>query len=231
MNSKHIKILKNIFLSSVATIFSVDSNANIYNIDKIKLSLNEDENSLNIDKSLRLSPKLIIKFNDDNSYSTLAHKSHSSHSSHSSHRSHSSHSSHYSGYNSNDAKTVYPTTPAKTTKKTPVDTTPKSTPVYTTPKTPNNTSLKETDKKNSTPNYDNHFNLGDRVLRIGMSGTDVEELIDLLEIEGYYIKNDVNYVYDTFDIGVENAVKKFQKDKGLTDDGVVGAKTIYYLKK
>ena len=66
-----------------------------------------------------------------------------------------------------------------------------------------------------------------------MAGTDVTELINIL-LQKKYLKldNGGTYVYGiyTYDKTIEDAVKKFQLDKGLTADGHCGPMTIYYLK-
>lgn len=67
-----------------------------------------------------------------------------------------------------------------------------------------------------------------RVLKKGMSGNDCRMLMVMLKDKGYYsgvlVKSD-----KTFGPICEAAVKKFQKAKGLTVDGVANAKTLAAL--
>ncbi|MEO0686870.1 MAG: peptidoglycan-binding domain-containing protein [Cyanobacteria bacterium J06649_11] len=62
--------------------------------------------------------------------------------------------------------------------------------------------------------------MGPQALSIGMNGSEVERLQKDLSVKGYQVGVDGN-----FDESTENAVKAFQKDNGLTVDGVVGAET------
>ncbi|MCJ8282261.1 MAG: peptidoglycan-binding protein [Rivularia sp. ALOHA_DT_140] len=62
--------------------------------------------------------------------------------------------------------------------------------------------------------------MGPQALSIGMNGSEVERLQKDLSVKGYQVDVDGN-----FDESTENAVKAFQKDNGLTVDGVVGAET------
>lgn len=57
-------------------------------------------------------------------------------------------------------------------------------------------------------------------LSLGMNGSNVERLQKDLSAKGYEIG-----VNGNFDESTENAVKAFQKDNGLTIDGIVGAET------
>lgn len=66
-----------------------------------------------------------------------------------------------------------------------------------------------------------------RQLQLGMAGTDVQELQNILKTWGYNIGPygaDGQYGTDT-----ANAVKAFQKDAGLNPDGVVGNNTLEVL--
>ncbi|MGM0471243.1 MAG: peptidoglycan DD-metalloendopeptidase family protein [Bacillota bacterium] len=67
-------------------------------------------------------------------------------------------------------------------------------------------------------------NLGVRNLRKGMVGDDVTTLQQKLNNLGYEV--DVDGVFGS---GTEEIVKKFQQQKDLAPDGIVGTKTIYYL--
>ncbi len=65
----------------------------------------------------------------------------------------------------------------------------------------------------------------DSGLKLGSSGTDVRNLQTDLTTLGYYWAD----ITGNFGDKTEAAVKSFQKDKGLTADGVAGAKTIAAL--
>lgn len=60
-----------------------------------------------------------------------------------------------------------------------------------------------------------------RTLRVGMSGDDVKFLQESLNSVGNYGIN----VNGTFDSSTESVVKAFQKNNGLTSDGIVGPMT------
>ncbi|MFC1784971.1 peptidoglycan-binding protein [Candidatus Neomarinimicrobiota bacterium] len=124
-----------------------------------------------------------------------------SHRSHRSHSSHRSHYSHYSSYTGGSSKKESTSNPA----------------------------LK--------PNYEDDISktsqLGARTLKSGMSGADVTELVNIL-LSKKYLKLEsggttVTGIY-TYGPIIEGAVKKFQSDNGLKNDGVCGTTTIYYLK-
>lgn len=76
------------------------------------------------------------------------------------------------------------------------------------------------------------YTLGDRTLTSGIHGSDVDQLVPYL-IRYYYLKDGVvskkggYYVYDS---NVVNAVKHFQKDAGLTQDGKATSSVITALK-
>ena len=75
------------------------------------------------------------------------------------------------------------------------------------------------------------YKLGDRVLRNGSEGADVEELQTLL-IKLAEKQNDTAYLVGSYgadgDFGdsTESAVRAFQRDYALSIDGIVGAKTL-----
>ena len=77
------------------------------------------------------------------------------------------------------------------------------------------------------------MSLGDRNLKLGMSGSDVTQLINILIKKGYLkLENGETTVSGTYtyDETIEAVVKKFQKDNGLDSDGECGPTTTYYLK-
>lgn len=125
---------------------------------------------------------------------------------HRSHRSHSSHRSHYSSRSSGS---------------------------YSPPRSSGSSSATSTYTPSSTTTTaSNSVALGTRTLKLGMEGTDVKELILLLINKGYYVLPESHTLKDkeVFDLLVEAAVKKLQKDKGLDEDGIVGASTLFYIK-
>ncbi len=126
--------------------------------------------------------------------------------SHRSHRSHSSHRSHMSSRSSYSTKPSTNYTPSRSTY-TPSNST--SNYFYTPPK----------------PTY----SLGSRVLDLNMTGDDVKELNKLLVKKGYLssaYKYESNYTSST-----KSAVKKIQRENGLTVDGQVNTITLIYIQQ
>ncbi len=66
-----------------------------------------------------------------------------------------------------------------------------------------------------------------RVLRAGMSGTDVMEIQALLAKLGY----DLGNIDGVFGLQTQNAVKRFQRDFGLLPDGIIGLNTYRTLER
>ena len=60
-----------------------------------------------------------------------------------------------------------------------------------------------------------------RTLRLGSRGTDVKEVQSLLQRLGYYS----GAIDGIFGSGTANGVRAFQRDYGLTVDGIVGPMT------
>ena len=78
---------------------------------------------------------------------------------------------------------------------------------------------------NTTPNYLPR-SLGDRTLRVGVSGNDVLELKSkLVKLGLLSYDSESNY----FDNTVKEAVKKFQRQYDLTADGIAGRRTLRVL--
>ena len=74
------------------------------------------------------------------------------------------------------------------------------------------------------------YKLGDRILSFNnktLYGSDVEELQELLSRMGFY-SEPINGKYS---ISVVEGVTKFQENRGITIDGVVGHNTVYEIKK
>lgn len=76
------------------------------------------------------------------------------------------------------------------------------------------------------------YTLGDRTLSSGIHGSDVDQLVPYL-VRNYYLKESVVskkggfYIYDS---NVVNAIKHFQKDAGLTQDGKFTTEVLTKLK-
>ena len=75
-----------------------------------------------------------------------------------------------------------------------------------------------------------YYKLGDRVLKVGMSGTDVAEMKNYLIDKGYLQGTIVKGVI-LFDTTIENALKAFLADVGLEWAGQTDSDIIFYLKK
>ena len=74
------------------------------------------------------------------------------------------------------------------------------------------------------------YKLGDRILSfnsIMLYGSDVEELQELLSRMGFY-SEPINGLYSN---SVAQAVTRFQENRGLAIDGVVGLNTVYEIRK
>ena len=131
-----------------------------------------------------------------------------------SHRSHRSHSSHRSHYSSSGSAQI-----------------PKSQP-KSEPKSSSSSGIKP-NYLNDNSSLSSGYVLGSRVLKLGMSGNDVTELINILLRKRYLALDDggmtVTGVY-TYDSIIEDAVKRFQTDNGLDGTGVCDVKTVYILK-
>ena len=73
------------------------------------------------------------------------------------------------------------------------------------------------------------YKLGDRILSFNtkeLYGSDVEELQELLSRMGFY-SEPINGIYSN---SVVEAVTRFQENRGLTIDGVVGLNTVYEIR-
>lgn len=131
---------------------------------------------------------------------------------HRSHRSHSSHQSHRSHYSSR-TNSSYPQSSGGT-----------------------NNSQASPAPQSLYPSSPTIYQLGSRILRKGMKGTDVTELINILLQKQYLRVGDDSETIPvltgqyTFDEIVEDAVKRFQKDNSLVATGEVDPTTVFFLK-
>lgn len=64
-----------------------------------------------------------------------------------------------------------------------------------------------------------------KTLRLGSTGTEVKAMVAELKAQGYYSGS----ITSSFTSAVQTAVKNFQRDKGLTVDGIAGPNTLHKL--
>lgn len=71
-----------------------------------------------------------------------------------------------------------------------------------------------------------HAALGDQTLEPGMRHSDVQELQQLLDEKGYFGYSETTTYYGEY---TTDAVKKFQKEEGITVNGIAGEETLEAL--
>ena len=217
---KHFQtLLKGIFLGSISSLVaSQGAEASTYDLNKFKIN---DGGQTEVKARKDNSQKFILRFKSDDSYLIAGHRSHSSHRSHASHSSHRS-SSTSSGSSYGSSSSSY-SAPVSTSTPTPT--------IKTTSSTRKNEIVKlNHDSINTTSSSSLILNLGDRLLKKGMTGSDVAQLKSIL-IEKEFLSVALYEESMLFDEKTEKAVIAFQKSFGVGADGIVGSKTVYYLKK
>ena len=214
MKNKSKKIIKTLLLSATVALFHGTAKADVkksFSLD-LDLGLPNGGASPEVSKGQQPIVKNVYKIMRNGDAKLIAgHRSHSSHrssrgghyshSSSSSHRSHSSHRSSGGGSHYSHSSSSYGSGSRSS--------------VYTPPaKTAGD------------------YSLGDRTLSTGIHGSDVDQLVPYL-VRYYYLKDGVvskkggYYVYDS---NVVNAVKHFQKDAGMTQDGKLTSEGLTKLK-
>lgn len=216
MTNKLSNLLKKVFLSSLAGIaanhqsFAIENNTTLAHDDDA--SVIEAE----LNRKPDLSAKLLLKKATNDEWEFTSHRSHRSHSSHRSH--YSSYSGGGSSYTPSRSSSGYSGSSSSSSGSS---------------GSSSGSGVSSRSSIYSAPRPANVMRLGSRILRKGMKGTDVTELINILLKKGYLTlelgQTQVSGSY-TFDVVVETAVKEFQSDNKLTNDGICGSMTIYYLK-
>lgn len=214
MKSKSKKIIKTLLVSATVALFHGSTKADVTKDFSFDLDLglgngdavpevSKDKQPIikNVYKILRSGePKLIAGHRSHSSHRSSG-GGHYSHSSSSSHRSHSSHRSSGGGSHYSHSSSSYGSRSSSSSHVASVKTA-------------------------------GDYTLGDRTLSSGIHGSDVDQLIPYL-IRYYYLKDGMvskkggYYVYDS---NVVNAVKHFQKDAGLIQDGKLTSSALTTLK-
>lgn len=194
------KIIKSLLLSAALALIS-NNNVNAEDSPTKTLSLEGlDNDKLELEKGKNPVMNNVYKIRRDGDLQLIA--AHRSHRSHSSHRSHrsSSYGSSYGGSYRSSSSSYGSSSSSSRT------TAPAKTPAT--------------------------YTLGDRTLKNGLYGADIDMLVPYLTRNFYIKESSLNkrngyYLYDT---NVEKAIRHFQKDAGLTEDGTVNSTTLSKLK-
>ncbi|QIU97121.1 peptidoglycan-binding domain-containing protein [Bacteroides faecium] len=201
MKKSSKKIIKSVLLSAIVSLFH--ANAEAVEAQGLSLSLDDLNNGNKKDEMSPLNNKIyynVLKLKKNGDLTLIAgHRSHYSHRS-SGGGGHYSHSSHRSSSYGGSYSSGSSNSGSSTS--------------YSTPK-----------KTYAT------YSLGDRILTSGSYGADVTKLTDLLVLAKYLRKNWITQKsnYSQFNNHVVSAIKRFQKDAGLKQTGVVDATTISHL--
>lgn len=239
MKSKLSDILKKLFLSSLAGI-AANSTVQAEVIKELPSS-EAKENEFFLMKEKDLSPKLLLKLNNNSEWSLVSHRSHRSHSSHRSHysgstgsSSYGSRSSNYQGSSSGNSSSGSSTgnSSGSTTRGLGFSSSGTTSGGSRSFKESTSSGTTNSPSKNLTGLSATALKLGDRNLKRGMSGSDVTELINIFLKKGYLIlENGQTRIYGTYtyDETIEATVRKYQKDNNLTAHGNCDATTVYHL--
>lgn len=201
MRNKAKKIIRNILIGAVASIYNTDAQAAENSTKPLLEGLNGDEKESAISALKNKIIKNVLQIQKNGDTKLIA-----GHRSHMSHRSgggggggHYSHASHYSSYggggSSHSSHSSHSSSSYGTT--------------YSAPK--------------PAPKTYKTYNLGDRALKSGLYGNDVSKLTSLLVSKKYMNSSWITMQngYPVYNARVISAVKRFQKDAGKSQDGVM----------
>lgn len=200
MKSKSKKIIKTLLLSATVTLFQGSAKADTKKALSLDLNLPNSDGASEISKGQQKIMKDVYKILRNGDAKLIA--AHRSHSSHRSHRSsRGGHYSHSSSSHYSHSSSSYGSGSRSS--------------IYTPP-----------------PKTAGDYSLGDRTLSKGIHGSDVDQLVQYL-VRYYYLKDgsvSKKGGYYVYDANVVNAVKHFQKDAGLTQDGKLTSDVLTKLK-
>lgn len=220
MKDKAKKIIQSALLGAIASLYA--SNAQATERSMPLLENLDGEDSKDVEVALRKKVyKDVLQITSNGELRTIAgHRSHSSHSSHRSSSSggaHYSHTSHTSHYSSSSSSGSYRSSSSSSSINSNHSTSSSLKSGFYDTTTP--VAAKPVKKKVSK------FTLGERTLSLGLYGTDVSALTELLVQKKYLNSSWITKKngYSVYTKIVADAVKRFQKDAGLKQDGTVTA--------
>lgn len=201
MKDKAKKIIRNILIGAVASIYNSSAQAAEGSTSPLLEGLNGEDKNDAVSALKNKIIKNVLQITKSGDTKLIA-----GHRSHMSHRSgggggggHYSHASHYSSYggggSSHSSHSSHSSSSYGTT--------------YSTPK--------------PAPKTYKTYTIGDRTLKVGLYGNDVSKLTSLLVSKKYMNSSWITMQkgYPVFNTRVIDAVKRFQKDAGLTPNGIV----------
>ena len=201
MKNKAKKIIRNILIGAVASIYNTDVQAAENCTKPLFEGLNGDDKESAVSALRNKIIRNVLQIQKNGDTKLIA-----GHRSHMSHRSgggggggHYSHASHYSSYgggsSSHSSHSSHSSSSYGTT--------------YSAPK--------------PAPKTYKTYNLGDRTLKSGLYGNDVSKLTSLLVSKKYMNSSWITMQngYPVYNARVISAVKRFQKDAGKSQDGVM----------
>lgn len=203
MKTKAKKIIRNILIGAVASLYHTDAQAAENSTLPLLEGLNGDDQESAVSALKNKIIKNVLQVKKNGETKLIA-----GHRSHMSHRSgggggggHYSHASHYSGYGGGSSRRNSHSSPGSSSYGT----------TYSAPK--------------PTPKTYKTYNLGDRTLKSGLYGNDVSKLVSLLVSKNYMNSSWITMQngYPIYNARVVSAVKRFQKDAGRSQDGVMTA--------
>lgn len=222
MKATSKKIIRTLLLSATVALFHGSAKADVKKSLSLDLEPGTGNGDLNPEVSKGKKPvvKNVYKILRSGDAKLIAgHRSHSSHSSHSSHRSsgggHYSHSSSSYGSHYSSSSSSYGSH-------------------YSSSSSSYGSSSSSSTYKPAKPKAKTagDYSLGDRILSLGIHGSDVDALVQYLERNIYLIPGTVSKKgsFHVYDSNVVNAVKHFQKDAGLAQTGKVTSSQLTELR-